>query len=437
MTALDEDTAAPRLPSGAFRFGQLSRIGARMDRHRSVSPQSRLRRWVRSGASALCLLGFVSALNAAEPPLVRLAVGQGKDIRFAHLTSKGSLSFGQIRDIVQDDQGFLWFNTSNVLNRYDGYQLKSYRRDGAHPNYPPPGFLHFIFKDRSGFLWVSSNESLGRFDPATETTTRFPIDRDGPNSVLGPVRHMSQDRAGMLWLATDNGLHRLDPASGTFRHYSHNPADPVSLRSSIVRSTYEDREGNLWVCTLAGLDVFDRRTEQVTERVSLSVPSAREMWMLEDHSGVLWITYTSGNGLASWDRHSKRLMLYSFKDREPPGSQLSGVSGFHEDADGHLWLATYGSGLVKIDSSRRSALQYRNSLLDRDSIDDDMLNSVFEDREGNIWVGSAVGGANRFQRRPLPFHRYRHDADNPEESSTGYHSNKIAGRRYRRQSLID
>jgi ligand-binding sensor domain-containing protein len=58
--------------------------------------------------------------------------------------------------------------------------------------------------------------------------------------------------------------------------------------------------------------------------------------------------------------------------------------------------------------------RYRNSLLDRDSINDDMLNSVFEDREGNIWVGSGVGGANRFQRQPLPFRRYRHDPDNPQ-----------------------
>ena len=40
--------------------------------------------------------------------------------------------------------------------------------------------------------------------------------------------------------------------------------------------------------------------------------------------------------------------------------------------------------------------------------------SVFEDREGNIWVGTATTGVNRFQRKPLPFKRYRHEADNPQ-----------------------
>ncbi len=38
--------------------------------------------------------------------------------------------------------------------------------------------------------------------------------------------------------------------------------DPSSLSSSLVRSTYEDREGTLWVCTIVGLDAFDRRTKR-------------------------------------------------------------------------------------------------------------------------------------------------------------------------------
>jgi PAS domain S-box-containing protein len=363
----------------------------------------------------MCFLGLVSALKAAEPALIHLAVREGKDIRFAHLTAKDGLSPGQIRDILQDDQGFLWFNTSGVLNRYDGYQFKPYRRDPAHPNYPSAGFLHAVFKDRSGFLWLSSNESLDRFDPATETTTRFAIDSNGPKSVLGPVRHISQDRTGILWLATDNGLHRLDPAAGAFRHYSHNDSDSASLSSSLVRSTYEDRHGKLWVCTVAGLDAFDRHTGKVMDRISLKIPESLVIKVLEDHAGILWITYLSGNGLASWDRTTRRLTLYSLGDGEPVGTALSGAQGIHEDADGNLWLATRGvrsSGLIKIDPRRKSAVRYRHSAADPDSLSDDMLMSVFEDREGNIWVGTATTGLERFQRRPLPFKRYRHEPDN-------------------------
>ena len=312
----------------------------------STLPGARTKCWMRRRVAAVCLLPLASALNAAEPALVRLAVSKGEDIRFSHLTRKDGLSPGQVRDILQDNQGFLWFNTSGFLNRYDGYNFKSYTRDAAHPNYPAGGFLNWIFKDRSGYLWVSSNEELDRFDPIRETSTRFPIDRNGPHSLLGPVSHISQDRSGFLWLSTPTGLHRLDPATGTFRHYAHDPSDSASLSSSVVRSTYEDPEGTLWVCTLAGLDAFDRRTEKVTERIRLDLPHAQSIKALEDHAGMLWIIYTSGNGLASWDRHTRRLALYSFKDREPPATELSGAERIYEDADDNLLFRDRSRQLV-------------------------------------------------------------------------------------------
>ena len=59
------------------------------------------------------LLALVSTPSAAEPELelVKLTVSEGKDIRFAHLITRDGLSPGQIRDILQDNQGFLWFRT--------------------------------------------------------------------------------------------------------------------------------------------------------------------------------------------------------------------------------------------------------------------------------------------------------------------------------------
>ena len=202
-----------------------------------------------------------------------------------------------------------------------------------------------------------------------------------------------------------------------FRHYAHDPADSGSLSSSIVRSTYEDREGTLWVCTVRGLDAFDRRTGKVTQRIRLNVPEPLSVKALEDHAGVLWIIYLftgSGIGLASWDRDTQRLTLYSFAERVPPASHLSGPEGIHEDADGNLWLATRGNGLVMIDRSRRRAVRYRHSPLNPDGINEDMLMSVFEDREGNMWVGTSTTGVDRFPRKPLPFKRYRREPDNPQ-----------------------
>ena len=213
---------------------------------RSVA-RCRSKRRMRILAAGVCF-HLASASTAAEPEFVKLAVSEGKDIRFVHLTDRDGLSPGHIRDILQDNHGFVWFNSSAHLNRYDGYEFRSYSRDPDHPNYPGGGFLKFVFKDRSGSLWIGSTESLDRFDPVTETSTRFPIGT-GPGSLEKHVSHISQDRSGILWLATEAGLYRLDPASGALRRFAHDPADTATLGSPLVRSTYEDREGTLWVCT--------------------------------------------------------------------------------------------------------------------------------------------------------------------------------------------
>jgi ligand-binding sensor domain-containing protein len=161
---------------------------------RSVA-RSLAKRHAKRCSTVVCVLQLSCILAAAEPRLVKLAVTEGTQIRFAHLTARDGLPPGTVRNILQNDQGFLWFSTSNALVRYDGYKFKTYRRDPTHPNYPAGGFLHYAFKDRSGLIWVGSHEALERFDPATETLTRFAIDRNSPRSLLGPVRHISQAEA--------------------------------------------------------------------------------------------------------------------------------------------------------------------------------------------------------------------------------------------------
>jgi ligand-binding sensor domain-containing protein len=53
--------------------------------------------------------------------------------------------------------------------------------------------------------------------------------------------------------------------TGKFTHYTHNSANPYSLSSNHIWSTYEDQNGMLWVGTFGrGLDKFDRKTQKIT-----------------------------------------------------------------------------------------------------------------------------------------------------------------------------
>ncbi len=79
---------------------------------------------------AFCTLAL-SAVTRATTSLVRLPVVEGKDIRFTHLSTEKGLSQSVVENILQDDQGFMWFGTQDGLDRYDGDEFRIYKHDAS------------------------------------------------------------------------------------------------------------------------------------------------------------------------------------------------------------------------------------------------------------------------------------------------------------------
>ena len=293
-----------------------------------------------------------------DPVPIRLPVIDGKPLRFTRISTADGLSQTRVAQIVQDNRGFIWFGTQYGLNRYDGYKFKVFVHDPRRLNSLGGVFVTSLFKDRSGAIWVGCAQSLDKFDPITETFTHYRVDPDNPEGLPGTVVNISQGSDGMLWLATGTGLHRLDPTTGQILHYRHDPKDASSLSSNDVMSSGEDKMGTFWVGTSQGLDAFDRKTGKVTLHIPL--PESVQISFYEDHLGVFWIYYASGNGLAVFDRKTKKLTRYSFYDHESSSSALTGVMGILEDREGNLWLGSPGVGLLEFDREQRRFIHYKN-----------------------------------------------------------------------------
>jgi ligand-binding sensor domain-containing protein/signal transduction histidine kinase len=376
---------------------------------------------------ALCGSGSL----AASQGVVKLPVVEKTDLRFTHLASGEGQPHSRVGQIAQDDLGFLWFGTQDGLQRYDGYRsFREYRHDPRNPNSLAGSDSFALFKDRSGKLWVGSDEFLDRYDPETEMLTHYRSDPLDPGRFQGVLFDISQDHEGMLWLATDHGLNRLDPAKWQTVRYQNKPGDPTSLSSNLVRATFEEKDGTFWVATSEGLDIFDRRTGRVTRHFPLPDdfprPGRSNPYLLisfcEDHSGVLWVTFSYGYGLAVVDRQANKLTFYSLNGAGTDNTLQSGVRAIHEDEDGTLWLGTTAGGLLKLDRDRKGFVRYRNNPSNPDSLSADQVNALCEDHEGNIWVGTTGGWVNRFPLKPLPFRRYRHEPGNPNSLDTDYTS---------------
>jgi signal transduction histidine kinase/ligand-binding sensor domain-containing protein len=378
-------------------------------------------------AVILCLSGFLCSLSGSvveaqddrltgsspgvvqariNAVVVKIPVTDGNDIKFMRLTTAEGLSQIKVSQIVQDNQGLMWFGTQYGLDRYDGYNFRVFVHDPKDGNSLSGSLIYELFKDRDGALWISSGQFLDRLDPATGKFRRFAVPF---------VRRISQDNAGTLWLATDEGLYNLDPTSGGIHKFSHDPKNPGSLASNDIKSSGEDRNGQFWVATNEGLDQFDRKTGKVSLHIPLH-ESLREFSFYEDRLGTFWIIYASGNGLASFDRKTNTVTRYSFYEREPPSTGLTGVQAMLEDKDGNLWLATQGAGLLKFDREHFKFIRYRHDLSDPDSLAEDRLNSLFEDKEGNIWIGLGATGVSRFATKASTFEKFPRNLGNPNSA---------------------
>ena len=368
---------------------------------------------------ALLVSVFLPALGWAGPPpsvatlepAIRLPVVNSKGLRFSRLTTENGLSQTRVAQIVQDDQGFMWFGTQYGLNRYDGYDFKLFVHDPRHPESLGAVFVTALFKDRSGALWVAGPQTLDRFDARDETFEHIHLSDAADDRPPPTVVHISQDGAGIIWLATGAGLYRHDPVAGTIAQYGHDPDDPASLSSMDVRFSGEDREGNFWVGTIKGLDRFDRTTGEVTLHVPL--PDPVQIGFFEDSLGNFWIIHASGDGLALFDRENETLTPYPFYDEPTAPSELTGVMGMVEDEAGALWIGSPGYGLLRLDREENRFVHYPHDPTDDTSIAEDKVIALFGDREGNIWAGHHSVGPSRFNPRPPLFETFRHDAGNP------------------------
>jgi ligand-binding sensor domain-containing protein/signal transduction histidine kinase len=343
-----------------------------------------------------------SKLSRGNTHSVRIPAIDGVDIRFSRLSTSQGLSQTQVAEIVQDDQGFMWFGTQYGLDRYDGYEFKVFMHDPARENSLSCVYIHSLFKDRSGTLWVGCDQFLDRFDRVHETFTHYRIDT---GEVANYVSEISQDRNGMLWLATGRGLFKLNPDTRQITHYSHDPTDPSSLGNNEIRCTLEDKSGRFWIADGDAVEEFDRRSGRVLSRVHLN-DGIRTASFFEDHLGVIWITYvtgSSGSGLAVLDGSSHRLTPYSVYDQRSGKNIPAGFRGAVEDNSNTLWLASYGGGLLKFDRERGIIVRYRNHPDNVESIADDRLLTLCGDSEGNVWVGFVSSEPSLFRTESAPF----------------------------------
>ena len=335
------------------------------------------------------------------------------------------LSNNTVASILEDRAGNLWFGTNG-----GGLNKLTSGKNGL----VPPRFIHYthnpqdkssissdvvgpIHEDESGVLWIGTEEGLNKLAPAPDDTVspefiHYRHDPADPKSLSSnKIYSIFEDKAGVFWIGTGGGgLNTLNSEERkkrhpAFSHFYHNPEDGTSLSSNVVYSVFEDHSGNIWIGTLGGgLNKFDR-TKDIFTPYTFDPNEPKGLsgnWVYtiyQDRSGILWIGTMPG-GLNKLDPGKKKFSHYKHDPYNSAGLSGNRVFSICEDTHGNIWLGTFNAGLNKLINqddvnAPPNFLHYKHDPADPESLSNNSVFSMLEDRSGNLWIGTFGGGLNK------------------------------------------
>jgi ligand-binding sensor domain-containing protein/signal transduction histidine kinase len=307
-------------------------------------------------------------------------------------------------NLFEDSKGNLWAGVKDGLWRFRPGPPKFYPLAGE------PDGIRAIGEDTDGRLLVGWNGGIYRFlDGHTE-----------PYSLSGiagqfKAKRILRDRDGGLWIGTsDRGL----------IHAYHGKADEYGnskgLSGNNIYSLFQDREKNIWVATIGGLDRFRDfavvtfgRNEGLVDPVVSSVLAARDgsIWLgtyaglsrwingslttfgqdgkvnghnpnslFQDDSGRIWVSTPVGFGYLQDD-------LFRIVSTVP-----GAVTGMCQDTAGNLWIANEHATLFKL----RGAVVVQQIAWTDLGQKDPASALVADPSRGGLWIGFNLGGIAYF-----------------------------------------
>jgi ligand-binding sensor domain-containing protein/DNA-binding CsgD family transcriptional regulator len=222
-----------------------------------------------------------------------------------------------VKSICEDYAGDLWFGTLRGLVHYQRqtHTLSLFYNPSKDRAILPNHNINVVYPGRDGFLWVGSRKGgLVEWDIINKKGTPISYDFKEENRDLYSINTFYVDSVGAVWIGTHwHGVDRLNPQTLQWTHYRHDPANLNSLPSSTVYSIAEDKAGNIWVGTEAGLcriNHFEQRCQRLSDKISL--PDNSGCGLLFDDMDNLWMS--SNKGLFKINNQNLMWSIYGPED---------------------------------------------------------------------------------------------------------------------------
>ena len=289
-----------------------------------------------------------------------------------------------VRSIVQTPDGFLWFGGHSGLYRFDGVRFE--RIDAASGVALPQTSVSTLSARPDGGLligWWLGGASLlrdGVLQDYGAPASGFPDN--------GKIFALRADAEGGVWAWLDfKGILRLN---GRARWEA--LAAPWPLPGN-PNTFLVDRRGTLWIGSNDGVFFLPRGATKY-QRVPSPV-----LGIAESPDDTIWAINTHNVGAIAPDGRGVQIF-----DTKKVGDLALPLLA---DSAGSLWMAGVNHGIVRIPHPERGLTGETvrcETFAASDGLSGDFIDALFQDREGNVWVATAMGVDQFRQSNVVPVH---------------------------------
>ncbi len=316
----------------------------------------------------------------------------------------------RVNDILVTDET-VWVVTLEGLLKFDksGKQVGYFK-----PGNDIPEFGSVVEDPKRNSLWLSSwLHGLYQFDLQFESFKLFKPSFNTNVTSLQAYK-VSIDQNDDIWMGSwGQGLFKLEPELGKFSTLNISPSRISDLNNDyqIILSIFQDSQGIVWIGTDGGgvgkLDQIKNQFGLISSSRSRAgaLNNGHILSILVDHNNILWAG-TKGGGL-NYSKTGQRFKVFDL----PEDKQI--IKSLFEDKQGDIMVGT-ASGLYRIKN-----LDQHFSLKTLYSVKQDgpsnlsggRVNSILETKDGTLWVGTQQHGLNKlvnYDKEGIPvFQKYK------------------------------
>jgi signal transduction histidine kinase/ligand-binding sensor domain-containing protein/DNA-binding NarL/FixJ family response regulator len=331
---------------------------------------------------------------------------------------------------------------SNLINKYSTEQ-------GLSSN-----IIYSILQDKYGLIWIATEEGLNKFDG--KSFTHFSINNGRYSLSHNRTQTLLQARDGNIWAGTSDGLNIYDYKSDSIIKVRTNTSPMKLVYNDITCLVASIDKSRIWIGTYGnGVNYFDWKTNKFYALTLPKIPSVpaplNVMSILDDDNNRLWIG-TQHDGLYRYNLEEEKLEFFELPENGrfvrsiyqdsfrriwigtskgcylynettnkldlityPESLNINSIGGIKEDRNGLIWLGTenflMGFSVRSFSLTEKFAYQVIKQGESATSLRCASINSLFTDKDNNLWIGTAWGGVNMLHGTSTKFKLYKHDPE--------------------------